>query len=241
VTDPIYADARLALVYDWFDTPRDDLDAYLAVADELNAQRIVDLGCGTGTLALRLAASGREVTGVDPAAASLDVARSKDGAQQVTWVDGDASAISPNFEADLVIMTGNAAQAILDDDVWGATLRHLHAALRPDGYFVFETRRPERRAWEDWIDTPPVTIDVPRIGPVQRHLALTDVSLPLVTFRYTYRFLDDATTVISDSTLRFRDRHELDTSLRANDFHLGDLREAPDRPGHEFVLIAHKT
>ncbi|MDT7574744.1 MAG: hypothetical protein QOH17_1077 [Pseudonocardiales bacterium] len=241
VTDPIYADTRLAALYDVFDTPRDDLDAYFALAKELNAQRIVDLGCGTGTLPLKLAAPGRDVIGVDPAAASLDVARSKDGAHRVTWIEGDATAISPGLGADLVVMTGNAAQAILTDNVWATTLRHVNAALRPDGYFVFETRRPGRRAWEEWIETPPVTMDVPGIGPVERHLEVTDVRLPLVTFRYTYRFLHDGTTITSDSTIRFRDRLELETDLHSSGLHVDDVRQAPDRPGREFVLITRRA
>ena len=239
--DPIYADARLAALYDRFDTPRHDLDAYLALTEELNAQRIVDLGCGTGSLALRLTATGCEVTGVDPAAASLDIARSKNGAEQIAWVEGDGTVLSAGLNADLLVMTGNAAQAILTDDAWTATLRHAHATLRPNGSLVFETRRPERRAWEDWIDTPPVTIQLPTTGPVQRNLELTDVSLPLVTFRYTYRFLDEATTIVSDSTIRFRDLPDLENDLHANGFHIDDVRDAPDRPGHEFVLITHTT
>jgi hypothetical protein len=62
-------------VYDLFDDDRSDLTAYLGIADELRAQVVLDLGCGTGTFALLLAALNRTVIGVAPAAASLDVAR----------------------------------------------------------------------------------------------------------------------------------------------------------------------
>ena len=37
-----------------------------------------------------LAGKGLEVTGVDPAKASLDVARAKPGAERVSWIHGDA-------------------------------------------------------------------------------------------------------------------------------------------------------
>jgi 2-polyprenyl-3-methyl-5-hydroxy-6-metoxy-1,4-benzoquinol methylase len=92
VPDAIFADARLVLVYDAFDGPRDDLATYVAIAEELGADRVLDVGCGTGCLAIALAGTGRTVTGVDPAAASLDVARSKDGSVAVTWIHGDATA-----------------------------------------------------------------------------------------------------------------------------------------------------
>jgi ubiquinone/menaquinone biosynthesis C-methylase UbiE len=88
--DAIFADPRLARVYDLFDGKRDDLGAYLRIADELGAERVIDIGCGTGSLAILLADGGRTVVAVDPAEASLEVAKSKGGAGKVTWVHGDA-------------------------------------------------------------------------------------------------------------------------------------------------------
>lgn len=241
VPDPIFTHPRLALAYDTFDGPRDDLATYLAIADECAARRVVDLGCGTGSLALLLAHTGRQVIAVDPARASLDVARAKPGASLITWVQGDAAAIPVNTQADLVVMTGNAAQAVVGDDEWAAMLHHAHEALRPGGVIAFETRRPERRAWEDWaVDRQPRTEVVPEIGPVEQRMEVTDVNLPLVSFRYTYRFLDDNTELTSDSTLRFRDRDEVSASLQTEGFTVEDIRDAPDRPGREFVFVARR-
>src|SRR5690625_6303638 len=45
-------------------------------------------------------------------------------------------------------MTGNVAQVFLTDEAWSATLRGIHRALRPGGHVVFESRRPQARAWE---------------------------------------------------------------------------------------------
>ena len=213
--DAIFAHSRLARVYDAFDGPRDDLAAYVIIAGELGADRVLDVGCGTGCLAILLAGTGRTVVGVDPAAASIEVARSKDGSAAVTWVQGDAAAI-PAIGADLALMTGNVAQVFLTDEDWTRVLRAIGAALRPRGYLVFETRRPERRAWEEWAaDTGPVTLDIPGSGPVEQRREVTAVNLPLVSFRYTYRFLADGAVVTSDSTLRFRGLDELESSLAA--------------------------
>ncbi len=239
VPDAIFAHPRLAPIYDAFDGDRDDLAAYVGIADESGADRVLDVGCGTGSLAVLLAGTGRTVVGVDPAEASLEIARSKDAA--VTWVLGDATTVPP-FGADLAVMTGNVAQVYLSDDDWATTLQSIHAALRPRGRLVFETRRPERRAWEEWAaDTAPVTREVPGIGPVERRGEVTGVRLPFVSFRYTFRFLADGAVVTSDSTLRFRGRDEVEASLAACGYRVLDVREAPDRPGREFVFVTERT
>jgi SAM-dependent methyltransferase len=239
VPDAIFADPRLARVYDAFDGNRHDLPAYLAIADELGPDRVLDLGCGTGCLAILLAESGRTVIGVDPAAASLEIAKSKRGAARVTWIHGDASTL-PALAVDLAVMTGNVAQVFLADDEWTRTLQGIHAALGPGGHLVFETRRPG--AWENWVaDTTPVVLDIPGIGAVEQLREVTDVHLPFVSFRFTYRFRTDDTVITSDSTIRFRGHDEVESSLLANGYRVLDTREAADRPGREFVFIAERT
>ena len=54
--DAIFEDPRLAAVYDPLDPDRSDLDVYVAIAQELGARSVLDVGCGTGTFACLLAA-----------------------------------------------------------------------------------------------------------------------------------------------------------------------------------------
>ena len=42
----------------------------------------------------------------------------------------------------------------------------------------------------------------------------------------------------SESTLRFRDRAEIESSLSCAGFNVVDVRDAPDRPGQEIIFIA---
>jgi ubiquinone/menaquinone biosynthesis C-methylase UbiE len=75
VADAIFEEPKLAEIYDSIDGDRSDLAAYVALVEQLSARSILDLGCGTGTFACLLAARDREVIAIDPAAASLAVAR----------------------------------------------------------------------------------------------------------------------------------------------------------------------
>jgi len=241
MADALFGEPRLAAIYDAVEGERrGDLDHYLAIAEEFGARSLLDVGCGTGILARRAAGQGMEVTGVDPAAASLDVARGKPGAERVRWLHGDATGL-PALQVDLATMTANVAHVFLTDEDWAATLRGVHAALRPGGHLVFEVRDPARRAWERWTrENTYQRLDVPGIGPVETWWDLTGVDGALVSYRRTYVFGSDGTTLTSDSTRRFWTRAEIGDSLRAASYDLAEVRDAPDRPGYEWVFIARK-
>ena len=65
--------------------------------------------------------------------------------------------------------------------------------------------------------------------------------MQVVSFRYTCRFLADGAVITSDSTLRFRSRDEVESSLAAHGYQVLDVRQAPDRPGREFVFVTQRT
>ena len=240
VVDRIFTERRLAEIYDPLDPDRRDLDAYAAMVDEFGARSVLDIGCGTGTFACQLANRGLAVTAVDPAAASLEVARSKPGAGQVRWIYGAATDLPP-LEVDLVTMTGNVAQVFLTDEQWASTLRAAYSALRPGGRLAFETRNPSAKAWLEWNhECSRKRAVIPGVGGVLTWVDLIDVSGNLISFRWTFIFESDGARLTSDSTLRFRHRDELTASLAAAGYRVDDVREAPDRLGRELVFIARR-
>jgi SAM-dependent methyltransferase len=241
VPDALFAEPRLAAVYDPLDPDRGDLDAYLAMAVEFGARSVLDIGCGTGTFCCLLAGRGFEVTGVDPAAASLDVARAKPGAERVRWLHGDATSL-PALQVDLATMTGNVAQVFLTEQDWAAALGGAYVALRPGGHLVFETRDPARKAWLEWNrEATHTRTRIPGTGEVETWTEVTKVSGDYVSFRATFVFTADQAVLTSDSTLRFRSRAEIEDSLASAGFTLADVRDAPDRPAREWVFVARRT
>ena len=239
--DAIFDHPRLAAVYDALDPDRRDLCEYAQlVADELSAESVLDIGCGTGTFALLLADRGIHVIGLDPAAASVATAQAKPGADAVTWIVGTVEALPP-IQVDAVTMTANVAQVFLDDDEWANTLQAARAALRPGGTLVFEARRPEDRAWERWTkDASRQVVAVPGVGDVEDWVQVTSVSGDLVTFDSPTIFHADGERIESTSTLRFRSREAIERSIIAAGLEVFDVRDLAYTPGRAWLYLARR-
>ncbi len=139
-------------------------------------------------------------------------------------------------------MTGNVAQVFVTDEEMSATLRGVREGLRRGGHLAFEVREPERRAWRSWTrEETYARVELPRAGFVESWVEVTHTSEQLVTFRWTYHFERSDEVVVSDSTLRFRDRDQIEILLRTAGLRVIDVRDAPDRPGTEIVFVAVRT
>jgi SAM-dependent methyltransferase len=204
---------------------------------------VLDLGCGTGTLAVDLASAGHAVTGLDPAEAMLDIARRRPGGEDVRWVEGDARRFALDDRFDLALMSGHVFQVFLDRADVAAVLRSVRTHLAPNGRFAFESRNPDARAWDAW--TPEATraqFDVEGVGRVEVEFRVTDERDGLVTFDSVNRF-EDGTTLVSPSTLRFLAPAEIATMLEAAGFDavewFGDWTGAPfTSASPEIIAIA---
>lgn len=98
--------------------------------------RVLDAGCGTGRIAIRLTELGHRCTGVDVDASMLAVARRQAPAQE--WLLGDlarldALALEPGF--DLALAAGNVIP-LLAPGTEPTVVRQLAATLRPGGLLV---------------------------------------------------------------------------------------------------------
>jgi SAM-dependent methyltransferase len=213
--DP-YGDADLVHVYDVDNPGGADHAFYRALADEVGARSVVDLGCGTGLLTRSLVAPGRTVTGVDPSRTMIDHARRQPGAGAVTWIHGDAAAIAPTGTVDLALCTGNAIMHI-GPDALPSVFRALAAALRPGGILSFDSRHPAYREWEQW--TPAATYGERTIaaGRLREWLDVTEVDRGRVVFD-AHNVFPDGEERVYTSVLHFRGADEFRRELAAAGF-----------------------
>ncbi len=237
-----YTDPRLVALYDSLNPFADDSAFYLGLAAELSAGSIVDIGCGTGLLACELAHRGHVMTGVDPSAAMLDVARLRPGGENVRWIEGDASA-AVGAQADLALMTGHVAQ-VIPDDAWSTTLSDVHQALKPGGHLAFESRNPIPQPWTAW--TPYAsrrTVADPALGDVEVWHQLIDVRDDVALVESHYRFEATGEELRSTGELRFPTQEALTRSLTTAGFSVrqvyGDWNRNPAGPeSPELIFVA---
>jgi SAM-dependent methyltransferase len=230
--------------YDELNPADDDYRFYAALAASAAVTRAIDLGCGTGTLALKLASGGATVTGVDPDPGMLRVARSRDPEGRIDWRLG-CSSVLQTASAEFAVMSGHVAQVFVEGDAWLTALRDLHRALVPGGLLAFETRNPAGRKWEDWTRELTLrTVETPE-GPVEFWHETAAVDLPRVAYDTLTRSLrtDEATT--SRDVLAFRDEPALRSSLGEAGFEVdrvyGDWDQTVPAPASpELIVIARR-
>jgi SAM-dependent methyltransferase len=210
VLSACYADPRLAAVYDAVNPAGADTAFYLDLAGDAPA-RVLDVGCGTGLLACALAARGHRVTGADPAAAMLEVARGRPGGGLVRWIEADAAAL-PAGRFDLVVMTGHVFQILTGDSDVRAALGAVRRCLAPGGRVAFETRNPAVREWAEW--NPRDTwqrVDAAGAG-AEVWYDIRSVDGELVTYETCFRFPGEDTVTVPD-TIRFMGQDQVGAFL----------------------------
>ncbi|MDH4414184.1 MAG: methyltransferase domain-containing protein [Rhizobium sp.] len=200
--DPAFSRFDMARLYDAFNHHGEDGDFYEDFAKV--PCRVLDIGCGTGSVTLRLAKRGHQVTGVDPADGMLQVARMKDTEGRVDWVQAPAAEFSLTDRFDLAIMTGHVLQVFLDDAGTLAALRNIHRHMKTGGQLILESRNPLAKAWDDW--TREKTREqrvIDDVGPVEVFYQIKDVDAEHVTFDAVFSIETTGETLVSESRLRF--------------------------------------
>jgi SAM-dependent methyltransferase len=130
-----YAESYDTVVPDW----PGEIDFYRDWARRAGAagHTVLEVACGTGRVAIRLARDGVDVVGVDISEAMLAIARQKSaGMRNVRWVRDDMRSLDLEETFGMAIIPGHSFQNILTADDQVATLRSIRRHLIPGGTLV---------------------------------------------------------------------------------------------------------
>ena len=147
--DDGYFDERIAAGYDessaeMFD-PAAVEPAVEFLADLVGGGRALELGIGTGRIALPLAQRGVPVHGIDLSAAMVARLRTKPGSEAVGATIGDFATTTVEGSFSLAYLVYNTIMNLTTQAAQVACFRTVAAHLEPRGRFVIEVMIPELR------------------------------------------------------------------------------------------------
>lgn len=201
--DQHYRDPRLTRLYDLGSPWSADRRYFVDLAGD--HRRILDVGCGTGLVTTALAAAGHRVSGVDPSRAMLAIARARSGGEKVEWIEGRAEQLPVSGSFDLIIMTGNAFQALLGESQVRTFFERCRESLAQGGRIIFDARNPSVEWASRWdYDVTHDTDD----GVVRESRRTLKLRGPVMTFEFRCQFPAD--TVITTSRIRFWGLEEIE-------------------------------
>lgn len=214
-----YQEQHIAEIYDLVNPWSQDAEFYLSLAG-LPPCSVLDLGCGTGTLCCALTQRGHRVTGVDPAAAMLGIARKKPHAEKVEWIESSAQNYQSHRRFDLIIMTGHVFQLLLADADALAVLDNMRTHLKKPGKVAFETRNPSVDWAGEWAGRRR-EVPMPLGGQLIETLDILSRDGELISFRTSYHL--PHVTLTTSSTLRFPSRQHVEALIARSGLVLHDV------------------
>lgn len=132
-------------VYDDEVVAPDDQDACIDTLVSLaGAGPALELGVGTGRVAIPLAQRGVTVYGIDESAPMLDRLRRKPGGDRVRCVQGDFAALSLDERFELVFVVFDTITVLGSQERQVQCFERVAAHLHPGGIFVVEASIPDR-------------------------------------------------------------------------------------------------
>src|SRR5262249_54837042 len=138
--------------------------------------RALELGVGTGRIAIPLAERGVEVVGIDASQRMLEKLRAK--TDRIAIVEGEMVDVAAEGEFELVYVVFNTFFALLTQDDQVRCFANVAARLKPDGAFVLQAFVPDPSRFDRGqrvqtldVETEFVSIDASRIDPIAQTIA----------------------------------------------------------------------
>ncbi len=143
MSHPAFYGDTWAAIYDDVHTYLDPTAAVEVLAQFVGTGKALELGIGTGRVAIPLAARGIAVHGIEASQAMLDRMRAKPGGADIPVTLGDFTDVAVDGEYALVYIVFSTLYGLLTQDAQVACVRHAAARLAPGGVFVVEGFVPD--------------------------------------------------------------------------------------------------
>jgi len=208
---------RVAEVYDdWFSEY--DPHAIDTLAELAQNGRALELGIGTGRIALPLSERNVEVHGIDAAPSMISRLRSKPGSERITVTTGSFADIPVDGEFALVYVVFNTFFALPSQEEQVRCFRNVAAHLSPDGSFVIEAFVPNMARftsgqvnWATRVTEDLVELDVGRHDQatqrvVSQKVVITDGNVRLYPVQIRYAWPSELDLMAQLAGLQLRER-----------------------------------
>lgn len=139
-----YGEAFADVYDDWYGDVTDVVATVERVAALAGAGgRVLELGVGTGRVAVPMAEAGLDVTGIDTSEAMLARLAARPGGEAVRAVRGDMVSDLPDGPFDVALVAYNTIFNLLADGAQQRCFDAVAERLRPGGLFVVEAFIPD--------------------------------------------------------------------------------------------------
>jgi SAM-dependent methyltransferase len=210
---------RMAEVYDeWFGVPSDTDDAVRFLSDLAGVGPVLELGIGTGRIALPLAQKGYEVHGIDASEAMVEKLRVKPGGGDIPVTIGDFAEVDVEGDFSLVYVVFNTFFALLSQEDQVRCFSNVARRLREGGVFVIEAFVPDMTRWDrdqrmeaHHVENDSVILGASRHDPVEQrvasnHLVVSEAGVRMYPVRLRYAWPSELDLMARLAGLRLRKR-----------------------------------
>lgn len=211
---------RIADVYDEGFSPEDTERVVDCLASLAGSGPCLELGIGTGRIALPLAQRGLEVHGIDASEAMVAGLRAKPGGEAIAVSMGNFADVGVEGRFSLIFVVFNTLFALASQEEQVRCFANVANHLADGGLFVIEAFVPDltrftlgQHTHTRWVDVDRVLFEVARLDPVEQqvasqHIVVTEAGVRLYPVKIRYAWPSELDLMARLAGLWLRERWE---------------------------------
>jgi SAM-dependent methyltransferase len=215
-SDETYGESAAGVYDEWF--PDCEPDAVAFLAQLAQDGRALELGIGTGRVALPLAAKNIEVQGIDAAKSMVARLHAKPGGEKIVVTYGNFADVPVDGEFALIYVVFNTLFALPSQEAQVRCFKNVASHLTKTGCFAIEAFVPDvtrfvhgQANWATKVTVDRVELDAGRHDPatqrvISQKVVLTDGSVRLYPVQIRYAWPSELDLMAQLAGLRLRER-----------------------------------